>query len=265
MIPYALPLLVGTPKDSDLDAKEFLATTPQLLPGDVDLSAYTTETNQLSLSSCASNATADSIEVLNDVAEKAAAAREGRAPMAPIQVSRMFIYNITREKFGRLHINEGTYIRDNFQTLTNFGVCSEELWPYALEKFNVSPSMMAMRTAVANRIRGFYCIKDEGEDRLAQILAALRAKHPVVFGTGITSDFQSYNGNGTIQKPGKDEEISNHAMLIIGFYSGKGFLVKNSWGRNWGLSGLCFMSEDYLMWDKSFDFWVPTQGADLST
>lgn len=239
----------------DRDAGTFLTGLPRVFEGDVDLSSYTTATNQLRLEACAGNATADSIEILLDIEEKRKAQEEGRAPNPPIQVSRLFIYNMTRQCLGELHQDNGIYIRSCFDTLSRFGVCEESYWPYDPSKVYTSPSILAQRRAVGNRIHSYYKIKDSSR-REAQIIEALQSKYPVVFGTGISKQFMELRGDAVQQIP--SATVGNHAMIIVGYFRGVGFLVKNSWGREWGANGLCLMSSDYINWEGSFDFWVPT-------
>lgn len=248
----------------DRDVKTFLAGAPTLFYGDVDLSSFTTETDQFRLNACAGNATGDSIEVLNDIEEKDLAAKEGRAPNPPVQVSRLFIYNMTRQRQGELQYDQGTYIRGCFDTLSRFGVCEESHWPYDENKVYTSPSLLAQRRAVGNRIHAYYKIKDDSS-RLDQVIAALRARHPVVFGTAVSQAFMALRGDAVQNAPAESEISGNHAMLIVGYFQGVGFLVKNSWGRRWGANGFCIMSPDYIAWEKSFDFWVPTRGVNFST
>lgn len=241
----------------DRDARTLLAQLPAVhAAGDVDLSGFTTETNQLSLNACAGNATADSIELLNDVEEKTSAQAEGREPAAPEQVSRMFIYNMARQRMGDLGQDQGTYIRACFDVLSRFGVCREETWPYDPAKVFTSPSLRAQQEAVGYRIHSYYKIKDSS-DRLNQIVDALRANHPVVFGTQVTEAFMAFRGTTPWGRP-SGALAGGHAMLIVGYLQGLGFLVKNSWGRTWGDKGFCIMKPEYLDWDQSFDFWVPT-------
>lgn len=244
-----------------------LATTTFTL-GDVDLSPFATESNQYSLGSCAGNATGDSVEVLNDIEEKDRAAAEGRAPLPPVQVSRLFIYSMARGMMdddgdgqGDIDKDEGTYIRLCFEVLSRFGVCDEVIWPYDEAKVYTSPSVKAMRQAVGHRIHSYYRIKDTGnpDDRLDRIVSALRARHPVVFGTLIDHDFMDRNGSEIVSIP-RGTPAGGHAMLCLGYINGR-FLVKNSWGKNWRSGGFFLMSPEYMAWENTSDLWVPTLGT----
>lgn len=246
--------------------------TTQLKPkltlglGDIDLSGFTTETNQFGLSACAGNATGDSIEVLNDIEEKDLAAAEGRSPNPPTQVSRLFIYSLARGMMdddgdgqGDIDKDEGTYIRLCFEVLSRFGVCDETVWPYNEAKVYTAPSIKAMRQAVGHRIHSYYRIKELGDDRLDAIVSALRARHPVVFGTLVDRAFMQPNGPSVVSPP-TGATAGGHAMLIVGYVNGN-FLVKNSWGKGWRDNGFVLFSPEYMKWTNTWDLWVPTLGT----
>lgn len=240
---------------------------PRLHPidlGDVDLRSFTTESDQYSAGSCAGNAVADALELLNAV--------EG---LPHVQLSRLFIYTLARNMSdvdgdGRSDINldEGTFIRNCFDVIKHLGVCREDLpvekggWPYDLTKVHTLPSIKAMRAATGHRIHSYYRIDETGEDRLDQILAALRARRPVVFGTQVTKGFQKLRGLGPVTVP-TGPTAGGHAMMVVGYITGQGFIIKNSWGRDWGEGGFCIMRPEYLAWSKTRDLWVPTKGSEF--
>jgi C1A family cysteine protease len=218
--------------------------------GDVDLRTYCTDTHQYEASACAGNATADSVEILNAI--------EGRTR---VELSRMFIYTMARIKHGELNRDRGTYIRTCFKVLSEFGICPEHSWPYDLKKLFVSPSIMAQRSALGHKIHSYYRITGTGEDRNNQVIAALRANKPVVFGTLITQSFTQLSGETPVDCPA-GSTIGGHAMIIVGYVGGN-FIVKNSWGRDWGTDGFCFMTPAYIAWSETQDLWVPTLGTDF--
>ena len=233
--------------------------------GDIDLSPFATETNQYNLNACAGNATADSVEIISAVDEANLAASEGRPASPPTQLSRLFVYSmartITDDGTGNseLGVDDGTYIRTCFETLSDFGICSEDMWPYDTSKVKVSPSILALRQAAGHRIHSYYRIDATGDSLLTEIVSALRAQHPVVFGTEVDEAFMNFGGPELVNKP-QGPTAGGHAMIIVGYVNGM-FKIKNSWGKEWRDNGYCFFTPDYLTWAKSWDFWVPTTGT----
>lgn len=230
--------------------------------GDVDLRPYTSQTNQYSLGSCVGNATADAVEILNAI-----------AGLPPVQLSRLFIYTLARNLMdedgdGRADIDrdEGTYPRLAFDVLTKFGVCREDIgverggWPYDLSKVYTLPSLKSMRAATGHRIHSYYRITESGADRVDAVIAALRANHPVVMGTKVEKSFLSVSSAAPVAPP-KGETIGGHALIIVGYLQAQGFIVKNSWGPNWGDNGCCIMEPEYIVWSGTSDLWVPTMGT----
>lgn len=241
-----------------------------LAKGDVDLSRYATESDQRSLSSCAGNATADSIEIISAVEEEERAKLQQRSPNPPTPVSRLFVYSMARALMddngdgrGDLDRDEGTYIRLCFDVLSRFGVCDESIWPYDESKVFVAPSVKAMRQAVGHRIHSYYRITETGNSRLETVRAALRANHPVVFGTLIDRDFSDPFGSELVRTPADERyTVGGHAMIIVGCI-GKNFKVKNSWGSDWRREGYCLFTPEYVTWKNTWDLWVPTMGTNF--
>jgi hypothetical protein len=249
---YAQDPKRGPGSKPDLSFREIAVGLKAVVPGDVDLRGFTTETNQLDLPACVGNSTADSIEILS--------AAQG---FPKVELSRMFIWTLARNMMTEegYKYNTGTYIRLAFKVLNKFGICLEEHYPYS-SAWDRLPSLKAMQKATGRKIKGYYRIDSTGEQRIEDMLKALRARHPVVFGTLLDDPWRSYRGQGTLDVP-KGATIGGHAMVCVGYDSKKGFIVKNSWGRGWGDGGFCYLSEEYMMWKSTWDIWVPTIGEDF--
>jgi len=258
--PFTYGYVPDPPDDSDEDFSGALSQRLVVASdeGNVDLSPHATGTNQYWAGSCVGNATADSVEVLNSL--------QGR----PVpQLSRLFVYAMARsysdfDHDGRADYNldEGTHIRLAFRAIKEYGICTEKTWPYDLDKNLLRrPSLRAMREATAHHIQGAYRITETGDARCEAVLRALRAKHPVVFGTTISQSLGSLNDAGPVGIP--SDPGGGHAMLILGYRADKGFLVKNSWGSGWGENGYFYMTPEYLTWGQTHDLWVPTLGTDF--
>lgn len=245
------------------DPKFATGLQPRLSPvtaGDVDLSGHCFDMNQLRLNSCTGNGTAESVEILNSI-----------AGYQPVPLSREFIYALARNEepdpsnpgHTMLEKDQGAHIRDCFDVLSRYGVCDEYLWPYDETKVNTSPSLMAQRQALGHKIHSYYRIDATGDDRLDQIVSALRANHPVVFGTNIEQSFEALASNTPVGPP-QGPTVGGHCMVVVGFINNF-FLIKNSWGPGWAANGFCYFQPDYLAWNNTTDIWVPTLGMNLAS
>lgn len=228
------------------------------LTGDVDFRDHCTDTNQRSLPSCVGNASADAVEVLSSL--------QGHPK---VELSRLFVWTLARnlmdrdgDKKGDYQKKTGTFIRLAFDVLGHFGICLEKDWPYDQSKWDRLPSLKAMRKATGRKIKGYYRITETDSDRPEAILKALRAQHPVVFGTDIDEAFLEREGGSIVDIP-SGKIVGGHAMLCVGFDSQKGFIVKNSWGPDWRDEGYAYFTPEYMGWVKTWDLWVPTIGRDF--
>jgi len=226
----------------------------QVTDGDPDLRPFCSVSNQYDIGSCAGNATADSVEVLNAV--------QG---LPSVQLSRLFVYAMARNMEGELKQDNGIYIRRCFEVLSTLGICREDLpagqggWPYDQSKVFTLPDVMALRAATGHRIHSYYRIVETGQARVAKMLEALRAHHPVVFGTQVDEVFEEISDMTPWKRP-TGAVKGGHAMLVVGYITGLGFIVKNSWGDGWGEGGFCVMDSEVFTWDQTQDLWVPTNG-----
>jgi hypothetical protein len=80
--------------------------------------------------------------------------------------------------------------------------------------------------------------------------AALAQQRPIVFGVSVYESFESGTvaASGVVPMPSPHEGmLGGHAMLAAGYDdSRRVFIVRNSWGVDWGLKGYCTMPYDYL-------------------
>lgn len=222
--------------------------------GDYIIQEFTPVSNQLSVGSCAANATADSFEIIKGIQDK----------NSVVQLSRLFIYYNARLYIKQTDKDDGCYIRDCFDSLTRIGVCREDSWKYDVNKVFAQPDIFAYGEADSNKINDFYYISSNKLDSIEQ---AIRSNHPVTFGTSISRQFieTTYCSELPIfEYP--NVGAGRHAMIITGvkYINGKRhFVVRNSWGSGWGKSGHCLMTEDYINNSDTNDLWVPTLMKDL--
>lgn len=217
---------------------------------------YTYVSNQLSLGSCVSNATCDALEILKGLED----------PNNVKQLSRLFVYWNSRLYHNDTDKDEGTYIHFAMKSLETYGVCEESTWNYKVANVFAQPPILAYKEGNDNTIKSFYQITSNDQERLNNIEKAIRANHPVVFGTLVDSYFTGNSLASVVDKP-TGKIVGGHAMIITGVRRNslgeQQFYIRNSWGTNWGNNGHAWLSADYIAWDETSDLFVGTVMPDL--
>lgn len=95
-----------------------------------------------------------------------------------------------------------------------------------------------------------------------QLEGCLASGHCIAFGLLLHDRWYDKNGvakTGIATTPVKGEKArGGHAMLIVGYDRKKRlFLIRNSWGTQWGIQGYCWIPYDYVLHRiYSWDFWM---------
>ncbi len=200
--------------------------------------------DQGSTSSCVAHAVAKAVEVRKMMLHRS----------SPV-LSRLALYFLARTLMvpRRTHLDKGTHVSTACDAMRRFGVCEESLWGFDKKLLNRSPTWSAMQSAYVNKIQAFYKITSKGDNRLEAIKRALSQGFPVVFGTGIGSNWYSYK-KGQVLIP-TTSISAYHAVVLLG-YDRNVFYGENSWGTDWGNRGFFEIHPDHLTWQESSDFWV---------
>lgn len=85
--------------------------------------------------------------------------------------------------------------------------------------------------------------------------------YPFVFGFTVYESFESdiVAQTGNVPMPSTGETVKGgHAVVAVGYNDEQRvFIVRNSWGNNWGLNGYCLMPYEYLLTAHlTNDFWT---------
>jgi len=174
--------------------------------------------------------------------------------------SRLFIYwNERVIEHTSSDPDAGATIRDSVCSILYKGVPSEKLWPFDETKVTTKPSAEVFTAAAKNTIDHYAAVPQN----LTNIVSVLDYGHPILFGTTLYTEFEGNQvaSNGIVSMPSaNDSTVGGHAMLIVGAdMDNKRFIVRNSWGADWGDKGYCYFPFDYMLHpDLSSDFWVIT-------
>jgi C1A family cysteine protease len=212
-----------------------IAAPPKKLPASVDLRAQCSPVeNQGQLGSCTANALVGSLEFL-----------EEKAGRVVTDLSRLFVYYNERALEGTVREDAGAMIRDGVKTLVKQGVCPEKIWPYVATKFAVKPPAACYQQALAHQVLSYHRILT-----LLEMKSCLAEGFPFVFGFTVYEAFESAavtkTGQLNLPKPG-EKSMGGHAVMAVGYNEAtKRFIVRNSWGADWGLKGYFTMPYDYL-------------------
>lgn len=167
-------------------------------------------------------------------------------------MSRLFIYYNVR---GGVPEDTGSSIRDGIKSVATDGACVEELWPYDVANWKLRPPDEAYAEG-RHRIEGleYQRLRNGSIDDMVHCLSE---GYPFVFGMLLFDQFDTLSAwdyKVALPRPG---EVSNggHAVCAVGYdLAMKCFIVRNSWGPNWGRSGYFYLPFDYakdpnLVWD----------------
>nr|XP_020014814.1 cathepsin L1-like isoform X2 [Castor canadensis] len=138
---------------------------------------------------------------------------------------------------GGLMDNAFQYVKDNG------GLDSEEFYPY---ENRVNFCKYSPKYSAAN-ITGFVDIPRD-ESSLREAVATVG---PVSVGIDTLPETFLFYERGIYFDPNCNSEESNHGVLVVGYgfegeelYNTKYWLIKNSWGEEWGIDGYMKLARD---------------------
>ena len=149
------------------------------------------------------------------------------------------------------------------------GVCARELWPYTVDARTkrvpaFEPPKDGWDADAVKRPLGVYYRIDKNsvvdmQAALAEI-GAIYCSADVHDGWNIPAGGKKFTGYGDLPViPFQARPSGGHAFALVG-YTARGFVVQNSWGRGWGLSGFAILTyEDWVT--HGTDAWTVSLGV----
>ncbi|MTJ52749.1 hypothetical protein FJR38_08785 [Anabaena sp. UHCC 0253] len=228
--------------------------TEEELPPQVDLRPFMTPVeNQAGANSCTANAVVGGYEyIMNRIGQE-------------IDFSRLFVYYNARllglEHFGQTKIqDQGSSITLALMSLQEKGICHESTWAYEVtdngkvKNVNIEPIFHAYNeaTELLNVPDFQWETPEEVPVDIYAMKHCLAEGYPFVFGLILFKSFDQVTSKGRVPMPDLNsdagrEEHGKHAMLCVGYKdSAEVFIVRNSWGEEWGESGYCYIPYEYM-------------------
>ena len=235
------------PDERDLMYAAPLLRYPSGLPKSVDLRSECPPVyDQGQLGSCTANGIAAAIEFDQR--------KQGVEDFIP---SRLFIYYNERVIEGHVNEDSGAQIRDGVKVAHKLGAPPETDWPYDISMFKDKPPPAVYSEALQDIVTSYARV---GQN-LTNMRGCLAEGYPFVFGFTVYESFESdaVAKTGIVPMPASGESVlGGHCVVAVGYDdTQRRFIVRNSWGANWGLAGYCMMPYEYLINPSlASDFWT---------
>jgi C1A family cysteine protease len=197
--------------------------------------------DQGSLGSCVSNAIAGAIQYYNYT----------------INPSRLYIYFNARALLKDINTDSGLSIRQGCNSVLQYHTTNENDWIYDVSNFTTMPPLYCYKNSFNYKNFIYYNVSQD----LQLLKTGLLAGNPILFAFMVYTSFMSDEVKETGRVPMPDFNIENivgeniehrvvggHCSIIIGFNDQEQvFKCVNSWGANWGDSGVFYMPYQYIL------------------
>ena len=245
-----LPFEEGKPLEETYEAKKVDKT-------DVDLrKKFSRIKNQGQQGSCLSFAITSVFEYMMKINE-----------LEDCDLSEAFLYynarHLDKNDDVSEEIDSGSRITPSLDSIKKYGIALEKFCPYNDNIYNQKPTEEAYKDAETRKLIKALNV----ETKLEDIKSAIADGYPVIGSFVLCPSFNPEEG--FIKLP-TQEEIQNvinsinehtaskhscHAMVIVGYSDQLGmFIVRNSWGEDWGDRGYCYMPYEYVTTPKLMNY-----------
>lgn len=159
-------------------------------------------------------------------------------------LSESFVYYNVRHLGGKDLEDTGSSFQDVIGSIGKQGICTEALHPYTRSLSDV-PSDEAYLEGGLRRITKALNVNITEND----IKSAIQEGYPVAVSLKIFKSFRTTSGfvNRPIEAEIESADFGYHAMVVVGYSDDtKFFIVRNSWGEQFGDKGYCYIPYSYV-------------------
>ena len=231
-----------------LDTRSLLPESPQLDPA-----TYPAIRDQGRQGSCTGHGTRNALMQRLRARDKVLWSKYDLSPASA--------YLNARRLEGSIAQDTGAYIRDVVEGASRWGVAREDHCPYHDDRLTTGLSAQAEQSAKWHQALHYYRCDEVGastQQTVDNIVRALGAGLPVIFGFTCFSNLGEADGDGYIRMPGpRDSEEGGHCMCIYGADTRQQvFTGPNSWGIPWGNHGYFALPFDYFLQGLADNAWA---------
>mgnify|MGYP002621699526 CR=1 FL=1 len=220
--------------------------------GSVDLREYFVDVDdQLDLNSSSACACASLVEYF-----------QRRATGRLLRPSRLFLYQ-NALRLARVQGDHGVDLRTTIKAMIRCGMPPERHWPYEVDRLSAQPDPFLY--SFYDPYRSVRYLRLDGRDSsgietLRVVKAFLAAGFPSAVGIPVPSSL-SYEAD-IPYRPTFDSVLGGQAVLAVGYDdrwlrgSRGAFLVRSSWGPDWGDAGYGWLPYAYVEERLASEFWT---------
>lgn len=176
-----------------------------------------------------------------------------------VNLSRLLLYYNSRLREDTVNEDAGAMIPDVINVLQEVGVCDEHFWPYDTNNYTLLPSCEANTESSKHMATDCFPVNQD----VNEIKQTLLQGNAVVYGMLVFPSMMSHAtaASGIVRLPLHGEQpVGGHCVAICGWdesVNGGSFLVRNSWGSDWGKHGNFYIPYRYVLDNNlASDFWV---------
>lgn len=174
------------------------------------------------------------------------------------KTSKLYLWYHSRLMEGSQGSNSGVILRDVFKAIKKYGFVTEELYPFSNNWYESPPDKTLLSgdffKLYLATIPEYYAIPTYKYNFHSLISNCLTNDTPVILGFPIRSELDNANTANWQINTYEGTFRGYHAMLITG-ETDDYYIVKNSWGTNWGKQGYVHINKN-LVKQLGIDLWT---------
>lgn len=138
----------------------------------------------------------------------------------------------------------GTYLKDAVDVCRKWGAVPATLLPFHIDTLMYTGQEQTFYAKAAQyKCSAYFNL----EKNLANWRTWLSSNGPILAGISVDATWDNATGtNGNLDTFQPNTVRGGHAICVVGYRTDGRFIIRNSWGENWGDGGFAYASEDYI-------------------